>query len=244
MSYLISYKDCPYISGIYRIVFPNGKSYIGQSKNIKQRIRHHNNPNNLETLVDKKIKEKFPNHKVEQFEILEEIDSNNFQELNKKEQYYIKKYHSHISENGYNVSWGGQDKSPGEILIKFSKEEALEIALLIKNNKTIRFEEIANRYNCHMNTIKKINCGISPYIFKDFSYPIRSKDESRILRSILDQEIIYNILHDLRYTSQTMIQIGKKYNLCRNTISDINKGKKQPLQNYNYPARKTRKGNK
>lgn len=40
-------EDCPTtISGIYKINFPNGKSYIGLSNNILRRIKEHNNDKN------------------------------------------------------------------------------------------------------------------------------------------------------------------------------------------------------
>lgn len=39
----INIKDCPKgISGIYKINFPNGKSYIGRAVDIKSRIKEHN----------------------------------------------------------------------------------------------------------------------------------------------------------------------------------------------------------
>ena len=36
-------KDCPInLSGIYKIDFPNGKSYIGKAVDIKRRMQEHN----------------------------------------------------------------------------------------------------------------------------------------------------------------------------------------------------------
>ena len=34
--------NCPIVAGIYKINFPNGKSYIGLSNNIPRRIKEHN----------------------------------------------------------------------------------------------------------------------------------------------------------------------------------------------------------
>lgn len=230
--YKIQVKNLPKsICGIYKITFPNGKVYIGQSKDIKRRIQHHNVPNNIETLVDKKINQY---GKIIEVEILEECSEDL---LNEKEKYWIQFYNSHISKNGYNISLGGNS---AKVPSKFSKEQGLEIANLILYNKTIRFEEIAKKYNCHINTIKKINKGESPYHYKEFSYPIRTKEESRVLRAFIGEEKIKQILFDLRNTTHSMKNIGLKYGYCRNTISDINKGKKEPLNNYDYPARKTK----
>lgn len=35
--------NCPIVQGVYKINFPNGKSYIGISNNILRRIHEHNN---------------------------------------------------------------------------------------------------------------------------------------------------------------------------------------------------------
>jgi len=36
-------EECPLrLSGIYKINFPNGKSYIGKAVDIKRRIKEHN----------------------------------------------------------------------------------------------------------------------------------------------------------------------------------------------------------
>jgi len=236
----VIYENCPHTCGIYKIDFPNGKIYIGQAKDIKERMRHHNNPNNLETLVDQKIKQYLG--KVKNFTLLEyNLDPNNQTELDKKEIYYIQYYKSTIKENGYNISPGGNSGNPLVCQPKFSKEETLEIIKLIQNNPTIRFTEIAKQYDCHINTIQKINQGYSPYHFENISYPIRTADESRVLKNILSEDTIVNILYELRYTNNTMQDIGAKYNLHRNTISNINNGKKQPILNYDYPARITRR---
>ena len=42
-----------------------------------------------------------------EFSIIEENVST-VEELGKKERYYIKLYKSHISQHGYNITWGGE----------------------------------------------------------------------------------------------------------------------------------------
>jgi group I intron endonuclease len=52
----IKLKDLPNgVCGIYKINFPNGKIYIGQSVDIKRRIMEHNTPSAAKTPCDKAI---------------------------------------------------------------------------------------------------------------------------------------------------------------------------------------------
>jgi len=39
-------------------------------------------------------------------ELIEDVNDN--QLLNEKEKYWIKQLHTHISEQGYNLTWGGE----------------------------------------------------------------------------------------------------------------------------------------
>lgn len=90
--------------GIYKYTNKlNGKCYIGQSKNIALRFRSHLNATNKpKTVFDFALKK----YGIENFEftILEKCGKS---ELDVREKYYIGKYKSLVTENGYNVSKGG-----------------------------------------------------------------------------------------------------------------------------------------
>ena len=89
--------------GIYKITNKiNGKCYIGQSINIKQRFRDHKN-----CKVDKPLYRAFKKYGLKnfKFEILEECSK---EELNEKEIYYIAFYNSTTDGNGYNLEHGGE----------------------------------------------------------------------------------------------------------------------------------------
>lgn len=92
--------------GIYKITNKNnGKIYIGQSNNVEKRISEHKQKRTM--TIDEYINvlgvENFD------FEILEEC---NKEELDKKEQEYIKYFNS--QEEGYNIQKGGFNNSQGE----------------------------------------------------------------------------------------------------------------------------------
>ena len=89
--------------GIYKIISPSGKIYIGLSKDIEGRWRGYS-VNKKTAPHQRKLYYSFKKYGIEnhKFEILEECK---FEELNEKEIYYIKKYNS--VEKGLNISKGG-----------------------------------------------------------------------------------------------------------------------------------------
>jgi group I intron endonuclease len=114
-------------SGIYCFEnMVNGKKYIGQAQKLYVRIRIHlkqlsigcDSSNVLQRAWDKYGEENFTVYIIEKCPI--EI-------LNEREIFWIKELHSHISEGGYNISWGGDAFMRGA---KFTDEhkEKLRIA--------------------------------------------------------------------------------------------------------------------
>jgi group I intron endonuclease len=87
--------------GIYCIEnIVNGKKYIGQSTNLKKRMwEHHNGSHILNGAIKKYGKEGFKRYILVYCEIFE---------LERLEIECIKIFHSHKSEWGYNISWGGK----------------------------------------------------------------------------------------------------------------------------------------
>lgn len=90
---------------IYRIIFPNGKSYIGATtKTLQSRVKSHIAQSNSgsDYPVHLAIKKYFDSIS---WEILCKADS--LEELYEKEVFFIKHFNSLIKENGYNVKPGG-----------------------------------------------------------------------------------------------------------------------------------------
>lgn len=88
--------------GIYKLTSPSGKSYIGQSINIKRRLKSYKKLNCKKQtyLYNSLCKYGFDSFTVE---ILQECDQN---ELNKLEEFYINKYNT-LTPIGYNLKEGG-----------------------------------------------------------------------------------------------------------------------------------------
>jgi group I intron endonuclease len=113
--------------GVYKITNSlNGKSYIGQSKNIKRRFKNHKEsinrkPDDLRgkgPLYDE-MKKYGVEHFV--FEVLKECDES---QLNELEEYYIKKYDS-VSE-GYNIAKTSITTNDPDVMNKIQTKEVRE----------------------------------------------------------------------------------------------------------------------
>jgi len=80
----------------------NDKKYVGQTENVERRWKEHCRKDQVISSAIKKYgKENFT---CEVLEILYDLE-----EANEAEIFRIRYHHSHVSENGYNVSLGGKN---------------------------------------------------------------------------------------------------------------------------------------
>lgn len=167
------------ICGIYKITNQiNGKCYIGQSVNIAKRWTQHR------IRATSEGSKGFGSHFYRSirryglenfsFEILEECLR---EELNEKEKFYIKKYHSDQKDCGYNLTPGGDSQGPSTR--KLTDEQVEEIFDLLSNSDLSQ-TEIAEKYNVTQQLISAINQG-KDYFRNNKNYPIRSASESMII---------------------------------------------------------------
>ena len=227
-------------SGVYQIIFPNNKSYIGISNNIRDRLLEHNRSiNRYNYPIYNAIKKYGP---IENFEILEEIPKENRKLMGEREQYWINYYDTTNEENGYNLSIGGDGlhllgtKSPRA---KLNDKEIKEVInLIIFSEKT--FTEIAELYNIDLSCITDINTGES-YYYQEYNYPLRSEEEKERIRMKnqrkIDSAIEEKVRKELKESKLTFKQIADKYQIDHRLISDINNGYKYKSKNYTYPIR-------
>ena len=124
--------------GIYKITNKiNNLSYIGQSTQIEQRFREHKKSYNWYREKNKKLYKDILEYGINNFsfEILEECS---IEELNNKEQYYIKYYNTYPDQ--YNMTPGGQfnaeESHPSH---KLTKQDVINIRTRY-NNQEIKNE--------------------------------------------------------------------------------------------------------
>lgn len=217
--------------GIYKITNKiNGKSYIGQSRQIEKRFTQH--INNERTSIGKDIK-KYGKDNFE-FSIVEICEIN---ELDIKEREYIEKYNT-IYPNGYNKTNGGIVGCQN--FARLSKATIKNIIKDLKDEK-LTLQEIGDKYSIDISMVYYLNRG-DYHTDLNENYPLRpvndfskkfhyctdcgeeiSKGATRCLRCAykLQRKVIErpskNTLEN-QIKSSTFVDIGKLYGVTDNAI--------------------------
>lgn len=115
---------CEKLIGIYQILnTKTNKSYIGQSNNIKLRFKTHKKNLESNIHINKKLQSSYNKYGIGvfQFNIIEIVnDCENLSEkLNDLEIFYVDKFNSFY--NGYNLTFGGDNRMFGHTQIKYKK---------------------------------------------------------------------------------------------------------------------------
>ena len=214
--------------GIYKFTNKiNGKSYIGQSRNIDYRKKSHlanyNNPNSTDYngLFHRAIRKYGKNNFV--FEILEECDCN---DLNEREKFYIQ-YYNTLTPNGYNMVPGGFCA----IGTKLSLNDVEDITDMLRNTN-ISNKEIAKMYGVIESMIGGINTGA--HWKRDIAYPIRKTSYKKKTLNISD---VRKIIKLIETTNMTLKCIGQMFEVGEHAVSAINRGNAWKQEGLQYPIR-------
>ena len=162
------------------------------------------------------------------FEVLAEIDTEDWSEVNKLESEFIKNYHS-LSPNGYNLQQQGA-ANPGKNKTSLSDEAVADIIQRLKNKDQII--DIANDYHLSRAFLSDINNGRC----------LRQPNEIYPLQQnrITNEEYL-QIIHLLKDTNYSMSQIATYMNRNKDTIQKINRGYQKivrALYQGEFPIRK------
>lgn len=123
----------------------NSKKYVGKTTTtIDQRWKEHCRDSRKQNIQKRPLYDAFNKYGIENFKIeeIEYIEDNS--KLSDREIYWIKELNTH-GHNGYNATDGGDGK------VLYDHNEIIELANLGYTRK-----QIANKLNCHIDTIYKV----------------------------------------------------------------------------------------
>lgn len=207
----------------------NNKKYIGQTNNFERRIREHRSIafNKKSGNYNDYFHMALRKHTENNFEIQVLWSGHNTQkELDELEIQYIQDYKAHVSQWGYNLTWGGQGTKKSSYYENFEDD----IKTAIRNN--VKYKDIQEKFGCSPSFISSINHGLRFYNPNE-NYPI-NKFHYFNADDIYPQMIC--LLQDPRYRFQ---EIANKLNCSYATVKSFNNGSLQKGKYWHgeYPIR-------
>ena len=245
-------------SGIYKINFPNGKSYIGLSNDIERRLREHNSDARRcddELPVHEAIRKYGEAILFYNVEILEYVMPNDRKKLGEREIYWIDYYNTYKDKSkGYNLTPGGDGNGAGIYNSQAMLNEITinEVYDLLINHKELYIKDIAKEYGLSNVAISDINNG-RRYYNPDFIYPLREDTKFKLgykaSRGIdsplarLSEADVDKIYYLLVSSNISLQDIAKNFKVSYTVISYINRGLRYAREGQEYPVRKSLNGN-
>ena len=190
--------------GIYCIEnIINNKKYIGQAQKLNNRMNmKHRGCIALNGAIEKYGKENFKKY------IIEEC---NLESLDEREIHWIKKLHSHVSEWGYNISWGGNTPMRGRKHTDESK----------KKQSDAKLGEKSWMFGKHLSEEHKKRIGESGTGDKNGFFGKNHSDENR--KKISESKIGKKHSDEFK-KKQSEMRIGNKnHNFCKKNKNSSSK---------------------
>lgn len=217
--------------GIYKIISPSGKIYLGQSINIEKRFNQYKNLHKKgigNKLYNSFIKYGIKNHI---FEIIEECSVD---QLNEREIYWINFYNSIIG--GLNIREGGESYKQSEETKNLIRLKAIGRKLSKEAKQKISQSKIGNKYNLgrkHSDEIKQ-----------SFKYKNRKKGKitpernnkikEKLQKPIIQYDSKNNFIKE--WSSQT--EASQILNINQPSISNCLKNKSKTAGGYIWKYKK------
>lgn len=218
----------------------DGKVYIGlTTKTLELRKSQHLLATKYEESKSKYFYSAINKHKQENFswEIIDKSD--NIDELNKKEVYWIKYYNSY-GEGGYNLTRGGGarmgslfseesrlniPKGSEHHKAKIDEATAIKIKDLILEN-TLTNVEIGELFGVSKNLVSSIKCG---YTWKHIISDVEREEMNSLIKSVRlysDEEVIM-VKNELIEDNLTPKEISELLNVSLSFVNRVKKGKRK-----------------
>ena len=206
----------------------NNHKYVGQTNNYARRIREHRScafnekASSYNDLIHKKIREYGEDNF--QISLLETLYTDDIEEVNRREIYWIKKMQSHCSTGlGYNIHIGGGRRGCSCVL---SDEELVFLKKDIKQG--ISYYELEQKYNISASFISSINHGV--YLRDD-------NEQYPLFKYYKDNEDYDELIDLLLNSPYSLAKIAKMLGIGYSTVKKINAGTLRKGLYPTYPIR-------
>ena len=213
----------------------NNKQYIGQTNNLERRKKQHiqdsiHQHSGREKVYEQPIHCAIRKYGINNFniEVLKIIDTQDWNEVNKIESEYIKKYNT-LSPNGYNLKAEGI-ANQGKNKSKLSDEIVDNIIKDLKNK--VEIIKISKKYNISRSYVSDINNG---RCLK------RENEEYPLQQNRITKEEYLDIIDMIKNTTYSLREIARYFNRDKETIRKVNNGSTmivQSLYEGDFPIRK------
>jgi len=151
--------------GIYKIeCLVNGKLYIGQSKNIEGRFRQHTGKLNRRKHFNSYLQRAWNKYGEGSF-TFSIVEETTIIDISEREIYWIKFLRSHVREDGYNLTTGGEGTSG---VLEFTKERKSMLSRINKGNSNAKGykhseQALATMRQKKLGTKPRLGCSPSSY---------------------------------------------------------------------------------
>ncbi|MDD4242770.1 MAG: NUMOD3 domain-containing DNA-binding protein [Bacilli bacterium] len=200
---------------IYKYTSPSGKSYIGQTCNLRRRLIEHKNKNGCIAFHNAILKYGFENF-IE--EILEE--NLTLEEANERESYWIKTENT-LAPNGYNLHTGGLNHTISEETRKRMSEAKQNIS-----EETLRKMSISATGRIFseetLRKMREVNSGENNGMFNK----THSEDTRNLMRDIKNKSYIITFPDGHEMTIIGLKKFCIEHNLDQGVMANVTNGKK------------------
>ena len=213
------------VGTIYKLTSPSGKSYIGQTTNLKNRKRCFYNPNRCYSghKLDNAVKK----YGIENFKyeiVIQIVESDKFklrEKLDELEIYYIEKYDSY--NNGYNMTLGGSG-SKGCFQTEESRKKISDKAKGRKGSMTGR--HLTEEQRKKVSDFAKTRTGNkNPFFGKSHSETTKNRIGDANSIPIIQLDLEDNIISEFPSAKEAARTLGKPradseiVKVCKNYVS-------------------------
>lgn len=127
-------------------------------------------------------------------------------------------------------------------LRSYIDENKINIILDMLLNTNMTQEEIALAVDVCTYTVGEINRGKNSWCPLDLDYPLRKPIQNNTFQNKITQKEVQEICYKLCFTNIKIEDIGKEYQIAKNTVGDISRGLtwKNITQQFKCPIRKNK----